>query len=262
MAISRFKTSTLAQKLPKHKKIRGGYEWNVDPNASFLRIAAPFNSTLGFNDYSASIKESGMNRVGTPVNNVAITATTSKFYGTSLNMGAMTDDGKVLFGNGSDLTLGTSDFTIEGWWYPTSITVGYQAFASHSGDTGDQQSGWILIMESNSTGPYFLATNNSGWPVSFSSSVLPTSNAWNHIAVTREGTTFRIFMNGTLTGTLTSNSTNITLPSSRELRIGNYNWFPGEEKGFQGFVQDFRMYIGVAKYTATFTVPDRIWLGA
>lgn len=262
MAIRRLKTSTVAQRLPRYQKVRGGYDWNADPFAEFLRIAAPLNNTLGVNDYSASIKGSGTNRSGTPANNVAISAVTSKFYGTSLNMGAMADDGKVMFGLTSDLALGTSDFTIEGWWYPTSITVGYQAFASHSGDTGDQQSGWILIMESNNTGPYFLATNGAGWPVSMSSSVLPTLNAWNHIAVTRQGTTFRIFMNGVLTSTLSSNSTNITLPQSRELRIGNYQWFPGEEKGFQGFVQDFRMYIGVAKYTATFTVPDKIYLGA
>ena len=261
MAIRRLKTSTIAQRLPRYQKVRGGYDWNLDPDAGFLRIAAPLNNTLGVNDYSASIKGSGINRSGTPANNVAISAVTSKFYGTSLNMGAKSDDGKVMFGVTSDLALGSSDFTIEGWWYFTSNTVGYQCLVSHSGDTGDQQNGWILYMESNNQ-LTFAATNNGGWPLGVGAGLSPATNQWHHIAVTRQSNNTRMFLNGSQVGSTTTSVVNISLPQSRELRLGNYQFFPGEEMGFQGFIQDFRLYIGVAKYTTTFTVPDKIYLGA
>jgi hypothetical protein len=261
MAISRFKTSTLSQSLPKHKKIRAGYDWNLDENAQFLRIAAPLNSVLGFNDYSASIKGSGTNRVGTAENGAVISTATSKYYGSSLHLGLMADDRKVLFGVSSDLNIGSSDFTIEGWWYFTSNTVGYQCLASHAGDTGDQQNGWILYMESNNQ-LTFAATNNGGWPLGVGAGLSPATNQWHHISVTRQSNNTRMFLNGSQVGSTSTAVVNISLPSSRELRIGNYQFFPGEEKGFQGYAQDFRLYIGVAKYTTNFTVPDKIWLGA
>jgi hypothetical protein len=258
MAVSLLSKNTFLQSLRKFNNTSKSL-FSKDPFADNLRLAVPLNESLGVNDYSASIKGYGTNKTGSLINGAAISTSQSKFYGSSVDLGLMTQDRAVSFANTTDFYLGTNDFTIEGWWYPTNLSVGYQCFVAHSGDTGDQQNGWIIIMESNSTGPYFLATNGTGgWPVALSSNTNPNQNSWNHIAVTRRGDIFRIFLNGVQTGSISGNHTNIILPTSRALKIGNYSFFPGEEKGFQGYAQDFRMYVGVAKYTTNFSVPDRI----
>lgn len=238
-----------------------------DAYSQYLQLALPLNSTIGTADVSHLIRKTGTRKLvyrygSTQVNQAYISSNFSKFYGSSLLCTPYTDQRYIHTPNSSSLHLGTQDFTIEGWFYFTSTTVGYQALASHSGDTADQQNGWIIIMENNNTGPFFLATSGAGgWPISFSSNTVPTANTWNHLAVTRSGSVFRMFLNGTLVASQTT-TTSIAAPSSRELRVGSYNFFPGGQRGFQGYIQDFRVYVGVAKYTTSFTPPDRIFTGA
>jgi hypothetical protein len=232
-----------------------------DPFAANLQLALPLGGSYGTSDYSATIRKSGANKTMTTVRGAGTNVNQSKFYESSYYAGQFNDRNTITTPNTSSLHLGTQDFCIEMWFYFTSVSVGYQALASHGGDTGDQQNGWIIIMENNNSGPMLLATNGSGWPIAVVSSTTPTANSWNHLAVTRSGSTFRIFLNGVQTGTQTT-STAIASPSSREFRLGNYLWFPGGERGMNGYIQDFRMYVGVAKYTSNFTPPSAIALGS
>lgn len=234
--------------------------WASDSFASHLRIALPLNSVLGTADYSSSIKNSGTSRTATPVNNPLISGAQSKFYGSSLDNGTESQDRYISIPNSSDLTLGTSDFCIEGWWYFTNNNLGYQVLASHSGDTTDQQNGWVLTTETNNT-LYFYATNTGGWPIAMGGSTTPTANTWHHVAVTRSGSNLRMFFNGTQIQSQNS-STSISLPNSREFRLGSYRYIPGYPQSFNGFIQDFRMYIGTPKYTSNFTPPGAMYLGA
>jgi hypothetical protein len=53
-----------------------------------------------------------------------------------------------------------------------------------------------------------------------------------------------------------TNTADIITPSTQTLRIGSYQWLPGGARSATGFIQDFRLYAGVAKYTGTsYTVP-------
>jgi Concanavalin A-like lectin/glucanases superfamily len=233
--------------------------WSPDSLASNLRIALPLNTALGTSDYSATIKGTGSNRVVTAANSAAISATQSKYYGSSLDNGTESQDRYLSIPNSSDLALGTSDFCIEGWFYFTANNIGYQSLAAHSGDSADQQNGWILITETTNQ-LYFYASDNGGWDVGIATSVVPATNTWHHIAVTRNNSVFRMFFNGVQVGTTTS-AANITLPSSREFRLGSYRYIPGYPQSFNGFIQDFRMYIGAAKYTTNFAPPGPIYVG-
>ena len=116
-------------------------------------------------------------------------------------------------------------------------------------------------MEANNTGPIWYASAGGGWQFGMASNTLPTVNAWNHISITRSGNVFRMFLNGIQTATQTVSGA-IASPSSRELRIGSYNFFPGGQRGYNGYVQDFRVYKGVAKYTSNFTPPGKMYIGS
>lgn len=234
--------------------------WSPDPLSSNLRVALPLNSALGLNDYSATIRGTGVNRTVTAVNGAAISTSQSRYYGSSLNNGVESQDRYLSIPNSAELALGSNDFCIEGWWYPTTNTTGYHVLASHSGDSADQQNGWILITETNNT-LYFYASDNGGWDVGMGGAFTFTANTWHHVAVTRSGTTFRLFVNGVQVNTVTS-SANITAPTGRELRVGSYQYIPGYPQSFNGFIQDFRVYVGASKYTTNFAPPAPIYVGS
>lgn len=238
--------------------------WQSDSYASSLKVATPLSSDLIYNDYSATILGSGTNRTMTTVNSPAFQTSVSKFYGSSLNMGLYTDNKYISTPTNANLQIGTSDFTIEGWYYLTNNAVsgGYQCFASHAGDSGDQQPGWVFILEANTAMAFYACTAGStGWGLALTTSTTPTANAWHHVAVTRASGVVRMFLDGTQVGTVTSNN-NIGVPASQTFRIGSYQYFPGPvAKGLSGYVQDFRFYIGAAKYTGAFTPPAQIYVG-
>ena len=75
-------------------------------------------------------------------------------------------------------------------------------------------------------------------------------NKWHHYAAVRSGSTVTLYHDGVARGTMTS-STNFT---NNGIGVGsgydaNYGIF-----GY-GYIQDFRIYKGVAKYTSDFVVP-------
>lgn len=229
----------------------------TDPNAQYLKLAIPFSDEQGIRDQSAAIKGSGTSFATYAVNGATVNRDiTGKFYGPSLALTPYTRKAHVAVQNNPNLWLTNQDFTIEGWWYFAANNVGYQNLASHSGDTGDQQSGWVLYLEGNNTLNFI---GSQGWALAVNSSTIPTTGTWHHVAASRSNNTTRLFLNGTQIG-ISTQVVNIVSPTSQTLRIGDYQWFPGGERGFSGYVQDFRMYIGVGKYTGTFTPPTQMRL--
>jgi len=74
-------------------------------------------------------------------------------------------------------------------------------------------------------------------------------NTWNHVAYTRNGSTLTRYINGTANGTATW-SANLTGSS---FLIGGST--AGNVGYLTGNIDDFRITVGVARYTANFTPP-------
>ena len=140
--------------------------------------------------------------------------------------------------------LQSSDFTIECWVNFTDYSANsYRTFFTNYDDPfvagciymGKHQSytGKVSIwFASYSTSGAMLVEND-----------LPPAG-WNHYAVTRQGSTFRLFRNGVLsaTGTYSGSVTS----STAFARIGT---------GLLGSISNHRIIIGTALYTAAFTPP-------
>jgi len=145
--------------------------------------------------------------------------------------------------------LGTSDFTVEGWFYFNTNTGGYKPLFTSSG-SADQQ-GWVLITETaNQLALYF--SNGSSWTYTYVSSYVPTINTWTHIAVVRSGTTITLYANGTALGTISIGNNSVSVGSST-FNIGYYPYFPGGARSFNGYISNSRIVKGTAIYTSTFT---------
>jgi hypothetical protein len=181
----------------------------------------------------------------TIVDNAHITTSVVK-YGT----------GSIYFdGNGDRLNIPTKpplnitgDFTIEMWVYMLSLPS-YSILLDISA-TGTAGSGMTEIwIESNGSATYYAR----GSSLMTSASSLITTNAWYHIAVVKSGTSQVLYINGTNRASTTSSTQpNVDLPywiGDRPAGAGSANY------PLNGYIDDFRITNGYARYTANFTPP-------
>jgi hypothetical protein len=84
----------------------------------------------------------------------------------------------------------------------------------------------------------------------FSSTDIPYEQ-WNHIAFVRSGTSFVCYVNGVVNKSATiSNAIN---SGDGEIRIASSTHSSGQY--FKGYIDEFRVTKGVARYTGPFTPP-------
>jgi hypothetical protein len=168
---------------------------------------------------------------------------------------AGTDGGSGYFdGLGDDLTTpsnaaftyGTGDFCVEGWFYFTGGVggAGYSYAFAQGASTGSSSLG--LYIQSG----VYKVWNGSAVITGTASFV---QNTWVHLAVTRSGTTMRLFVNGVQDGSAT-NSSNITTGTTTGISIGRWSEI-GDTNYITGYVSGFRAVKGSAVYTAAFTPP-------
>jgi len=67
--------------------------------------------------------------------------------------------------------------------------------------------GGVLIYFSGLTPNFYATLSGSSWGIAFSSSIAATLNAWTHLAFTRSGSTWTIYVNGVSGGTGNSSGT-------------------------------------------------------
>jgi hypothetical protein len=109
------------------------------------------------------------------------------------------------------------------------------------GDSVDTGCNNYFIWDYVSAGTVNFITGNSGIEVQVSGVALSTS-AWHHMAATRDGNQWRIYLDGVLLGQGTSNLTGLTLNNG--YRIGMYSaWgFSTAQYALPGYVAAARIY--------------------
>ncbi len=140
----------------------------------------------------------------------------------------------------SDFDLGTSDFTIEGWVYPTAygnanFLVGQNYFSS--------------IVQINSGKLQFYSSPASAYIITAATDI--PLNAWTHWAVVRNGNAWAIYLNGKSDATAT-NAADAGFDGTNPLHIMRWNNSNGTTVGN---VADLRFVKGTAVYTSNFTPP-------
>jgi hypothetical protein len=159
---------------------------------------------------------------------------------------------------GTDLEL-PGDFTIEGWYWFNALS-GNTGLIGHSQYAVAGNGNFILrCINGNGTiewisydGAYNGATPNQAYIDGNVSGGIPL-RFWNHIAVTRQNGTIRIFLNGVLLGTGTDNKI-LNAQSGYPIRIGASSAYA---QSVDGNADDIRITKGVARYISDFTIPSR-----
>tara|TARA_B100000214_G_scaffold328629_1_gene267877 strand:+ start:10 stop:1152 length:1143 start_codon:yes stop_codon:yes gene_type:complete len=225
----------------------------ADGDAHFPKVEAllPFDGTNGA---TSTTDLSDRGNTVTFGGDAEISTAQSKFGGSSLS----------LDGNGDyvDLPQATNqlvseDFTIEFWFRINSgagsETIGL--FGSYY--TGGSGKGMLMVTSATYNQVYFQwHYGASDWAYLNQTQGTRTAlsnNTWYHVAVTRSGSTWRLFLNGTQEDSVTQSS--YITDSGSTTRLGNYGPSATASDGLNGYIEDFRITRGVARYTSNFTAP-------
>jgi len=144
-----------------------------------------------------------------------------------------------------NLAFALGDFTVELW--ALHLDSG-----AYSGYFWGNSSGFVLRRTNANK---LEVSQDSVASILVSTATIPVGQ-WVHIAVTRSGTTFRLFINGTLDSSVTSSANFV---STGAATIGSISNTAGYY--MNGYISDMRITKGVARYTTTFTPPTTPFLG-
>lgn len=210
-----------------------------DPYFSSVKLLLHFN---GSNGATSTTDFSSAAKVVTFYGNSQLNTTAPKFGSASVLFDGTTDYLQVP--DSSDWDFGTGDFTLEFWYKSTTNTSDPGTFISqydNNGLTFRWYVGNLYVLNGNTT----IATSGS-WT--------PTTGVWYHLAVSRSGTSLRIFIDGVQSGSTATSSDNIT-GSAVPLEIGSMTYSGSHIFAINGRLDDLRITKGAARYTADFTPP-------
>lgn len=262
------------------KVINRTIQANSDANANKLIFAYPLSILASStNTYPKDVSQEVRTKSGISGGFQCITSATnwdntlysteqSKYYLTSHKpkTGQSTANGAGSFFQSTTQvvdSMGFSDFTFEMWLWTDSFnfsgTPGYSLCRPPYFDTSNlndyvpiiylKGDNWVNIpqFKRGVLIGYVNPTNKASITIAETSSQVLVLNSWNHIAVTRSGSTFRIWINGVLRA---SGTASIDFTGYR------YGFFRTD--GLKNlinqntYIQDLRFYKGIAKYTSNF----------
>lgn len=251
---------------------------NSDSNASSLIYALPFNSINQVQDVSPEVRVksslSGGLRASSSISIVpgrsqpSISTDQSRYYGgigsLKLAKGTTTKTFEttiVDIATDSTQSLGFSNFTAELWMRFSGFSFGGEAgmsifYPSYIDNRNINDYFFQLFVK----GDNWVNTSNFrrglllGYPdangvvqtICETTSQVLSINSWNHVAVTRNGNTFTIWVNGSAVASgsrlmdLTSTRYNFAIPNFQRLTPDDVH------------IQDLRLYKGIVKYTSNF----------
>lgn len=152
----------------------------------------------------------------------------------------------------SNFNFGTASFTVEFWFYYFPGQNGANKPFLDSGGTG------LYLGFGASDSNLIFYSNTASLTDNVGAAHGMIANAWNHLAFVRNNTTVRIYVNGVekynkfdITGSMSPQSGSSAYIGTNSGKLGQGT------HDVRGYLDDFRITKGVARYTANFTPPEQ-----
>jgi hypothetical protein len=177
----------------------------------------------------------------TAQNSAQVDTAQSKFGGAAALFDGTTD--LLITESTSAFAFGTTQYTIEGWLRLNSTGKQHTFF-----DIRAAGNDWVLYVNSSNRLEIFTGSTGTG-------STTLSSAVWYHIAVVRDSTNLKVYLNGTQEIAITAPN----ISGSRQLRIGggrDGGSFPNTD--LNGWMDEVRVS-NTARYTASFTAPTTVF---
>jgi hypothetical protein len=236
-------------------------------NYTTRTVSIPGDTSWANTKVLVSARNPGRNLRGPLASVAVINATTSNQspYSNGISSYRFTNASKqsIQIATNSDTIIGPNVFALELFFKPEQLTSG-QTYTLASRNNDVEVEFDLLITE---TTPNSFNVKFFGYSLGTSLQIQLQSNVaggllvnnWYHLAVTRNGNDWRLFINGVVQE-LVSLSTTLTYsfnsPSQIFLTLGRINDLPiNDATQYIGLIEDFRLTLGNARYVANFTVP-------
>lgn len=206
-----------------------------------VKLLLPFD---GSNGATSTTDSSNTNNSVTFVGTAQLSTAQSKFGGTSL---LLDGDSDYVYVANDDLDLGGVSFTIEFWVY---LLGGIGSLITFYSDYAGSSSGMAIEKLADNT----VKANMTGDGADITGTTTLSTGQWYHIALSGNDGSYKLFLNGTQEGsTFTGSSTSGTTNKY----IGTFYWssLGGAVRLWNGYIEDFRITKGEARYTSNFTPP-------
>lgn len=186
----------------------------------------------------------------TAYGNAGLSSTSSKFGTHSLYLDGA---GDYLTVPNTNLKFGTSDFTIETWVNPSARVSLYPTLFANDATWG--AGGLEISLGHNSFDINKYQVHVYGASPAIQSISNIQYNAWTHLALVRYSGVIHLFVNGVLEG---SYACTADLSGVGSLFLVGVTGNKVAESYFKGYVQDFRVTKGIARYIRDFVPPSQL----
>ena len=207
-----------------------------------VKLLLPFD---GSNGATSTTDSSNTNNSVTFVGTAQLSTAQSKFGGSSLLLDGNSD---YVYVSNSDLgTTSTESFTIEFWTYLVDANDGNQVnwYSDYNGSSNG------ISFEKNSSN-VLKVWNGDNARITGTTTI--SSGQWYHMALSGTSGSYKLFLNGTQEGSTSSDG---FTGGSTIKYIGCFYWagLGGAVRLVNGYIEDFRITRGEARYTSNFTPP-------
>ncbi len=218
-----------------------------DSNLAFTKVLMGFEGSDGATTF---VDEGPLARSGIVATGGAQIDTAQFKFGTSSALFDGTGDG-VSLDITSDWHFGTGDFTVEAQVRPSSVTGARWIVGQGDTLSNAARNGWVLWMSAGVPRFSYVAEGSSTWVDAVIGVSTLATNSQTHLMVAREGSTIRLFVEGSLdnSAALTAELKNA---SATDARIGTTST---STVGYAGHIDELRILKGKAAQIAAFPPP-------
>jgi hypothetical protein len=227
-------------------------------NTSLLLRGDGSNGSTVFTDSSPTAS------VITRNGNTVISTANSKYGGSSMYFDGNGD--YLTIPNSTNYDFGAGNFTIEMWVNPSATGLANNAQKFLFGKRASASSYASVLsfltystVTSNFSVSFFVSTNGTTYGLQYiSPATFVSPNVWTHLAFVRSGNQYSIYVNGIKTIAAASFSGQV-FNNSSAFSVGScYSAVSPGTSGYSGYIDDFRITKGIARYTSNFTPPGAL----
>jgi hypothetical protein len=142
-----------------------------------------------------------------------------------------------------------NDFTID-FWINISSSLTPSTWVIFKGPSNNSFASWLVFFQGGQLS-FWSSSNGTSWDISDAQHIgtIAATGAWHHVAISRQGSTWYLFLDGNLNATFSDPST--MHATADAVTIGGNNYF---SQAFNGYLDEIRISNG-ARWTANFTPP-------
>lgn len=152
----------------------------------------------------------------------------------------------------ADFTLGSGDFTVDFWFNRAGGDGAARFICGQSDNAGTTTTRAFQVLLSTGNVVLFSCFDAAGSATTVTGTTTFTATGWHHVAGVRTGNVLRLFVDGTQEGGDVAFSVAVN-DSANAFGVGSLGEVTANT--WNGSLDEFRLSVGIARWTANFTPP-------